>query len=242
MRSWRYAKAREENVAQKVKNAPKAVAAPRAEDRATRALAWLQSNQRNLMGVAIVLAVAALGVWFAIAAKQRREAFAARSLSSARAAIQSGNLPLAASDLSRLIQTRGGTVAADEATILLAQIRLMEGDPERAASELEAAISGGLRTQFRAPAHGLLGGALEQLGRLSEAGASYERAANAAWYDFLAAQYLNDAGRAHAAAGDTATAAQVYERLLTSHPEAPAATEARVRLAELRPTQPTAGT
>ncbi len=229
-------------MAQKVKNPPKAAAPPRAEDRATRALAWLQSNQRNLIGVAIVLAVAALGVWFAFAAKQRREAFAARSLSTARAAIQSGNLPLAASDLSRLIQTRGGTVAADEATILLAQIRLMDGDPERAVSELEAAISDRLRPQFQAPAHGLLGGALEQLGRLSEAGAAYERAAAAAWYDHLAAQYLTDAGRAYASAGDTATAAQVYERLLTSHPESPAATEARVRLAELRPSQPSSGT
>lgn len=188
------------------------------------------------------MALAAGAVWFAISAKQRREAFAARALGSARGAIQAGNLPLAASDLSRLVQSYGGTAAADEASILLAQVRLRQGEAPTAAEELQTAIEKGLDAQYLASAHGLVGAALEQQGQMKAAGDAYLQAGEAAWYDFLAAQYLNDAGRAMEAAGDSAMATQIYERVLREYPDAPSATEARVRLAELRPSQPSIGT
>lgn len=210
-------------------------------DRVALIINWANQNQRMLIGVLAVLVLAAGGVWFAISAKQRREAFAVRALQSARAAMEAGNLPLAASDLSRLVQSYGGTPAADEATILLAQVRLSQGDAETAVAELQAALSGRLGEQFRAAAHGLLGGAYEQQGRMDEAGNAYLRAADLAWYDFLAAQYLTDAGRAFTAGGDTAQAASAYERLLAEHAKSPAATEARIRLAELRPSAPPSG-
>ncbi len=205
------------------------------EDLATRILAWIKLNRRNLMGVAAVVALVAGGFWFALSAKQRREAFAARALTSARAAVQAGNLPLAASDLSRLVLSYGGTQAADEATILLARVRLTQGDAQTAANELRAAIAEGMEEQFLPSAHGLLGGALEQLGQSAAAGDAYSQAARVAWYDHLSAHYLNEAGRAYAAAGDTSRATQTYEQLLNEYSESPAATEARVRLAELRP-------
>lgn len=207
-----------------------------------RVVHWARHNQRILIGFLAVVVLAAGGVWFAISARHRREAFAERALQSARAAMQADNLPLAASDLSRLVQSYGGTPAADEATILLAQVRLSQGDAATAVAELRAAISAGLGEQFRAAARGLLGGAYEQLGQMREAGGAYLEAADLAWYDFLAAQYLTDAGRAFAAAGDTARAASAYERLLAQHGESPAATEARIRLAELRPSSPGSGT
>lgn len=189
-----------------------------------------------------MLALAAGGVWFAISAKQRREAFAARALTSARAAIQAENLPLAASDLSRLVQSYGGTAAADEASILLAQVRLSQGDAPTAAAELQTAIEKGLDEQYLASAYALVGAALEQQGQMVGAGEAYLRAGDAAWYDFLAAEYLNDAARAVLTAGDSARAAEIYERLLREYPDAPGATEAQVRLAELRPSEPSMGT
>jgi tetratricopeptide (TPR) repeat protein len=75
---------------------------------------------------------------------------------------------------------------------------------------------------------------LEDLGNMAEAGSAYERAAEAAWYDPLKAQYLNDAGRAFGAAGDVARAIAAYERVVTEYGESSGALEARVRLAELR--------
>ena len=211
-------------------------------DRITLIVRWIKHNRRTLVGALAVIVIAAAGLWFAIATQRRREAFAERDLASARAAAQAGNLPLAASDLSRLIQSHAGTHASDEATILLAQVRLQQGDAQTVTTELRARIAEGLEDEYVAAAHGLLAGALEQLGSMGEAGEAYVDAADASWYDLLSAQYLNDAGRAFAAAGDTARAAAAYERLLADFSGSPAATEARVRLAELRPAEPSVGT
>jgi predicted negative regulator of RcsB-dependent stress response len=210
-------------------------------DRATRILAWVGRNQRAVIGAVAASLLVAGGVWFALSAKVRREAFAARALESARTAIEAGNLPLAGSDLARLTQTYGGTQAGDEAAILLAHVRLRQGDPQAAATGLRAALESGLDRQFVASANALLGGAHEQLGQMREAAEAYERAAGAAWYEYLAAEYLADAGRAFAASGDTARAAASFERLLQQYPKSPSVGEARVRLAELRAEAPAPG-
>jgi len=51
--------------------------------------------------------------------------------------------------------------------------------------------------------------------------------------DFLKAQMLSDAGRAWAAAGDTAKAVAAYKRIVDELPKEAAVAEARVRLGEL---------
>ncbi len=166
--------------------------------------------------------------------QRNKEAQAERSLNEARVAAQSGNLPLAASDLSRLVASHGGTVAADEAIILLAQVRLIQDQASLAAQELRGALSGGMARQFRAPAYGLLGTAEEQLGNMAAAGEAYERAAQESWYTFLTAQYLSDAGRVYWEARDTTRALRAYERVLSEFEDSPSSTEVRVRLGELR--------
>jgi outer membrane protein assembly factor BamD (BamD/ComL family) len=140
---------------------------------------------------------------------------------------------LAASDLTRLIDSYGGTTAADEAVVMLAQVRLLQEQPQEAVTVLERALETGLDEQFESAALGLLGAALEDLDRMSDAGQAYERAAQASWYEFLAAQYLIDAGRAHWSAGDTAAAVAAYQRIVNEFPESPSALEAKVRLGEL---------
>jgi tetratricopeptide (TPR) repeat protein len=186
-----------------------------------------------MFGVAAVAAVA-LAVWFVLEYSERKELAATNALDEARIALQSENLPLAASDLSRIVVTYGGTVAADEATIVLAQVRLQQDQPTVAADEIRDALARGLRPQFEAAALGLLGTALEEIGNHSEAAETFERASQATWYDYVAAQYLSDAGRAFVAARDTARAIAAYERILGEYEDAPVGREARVRLAELR--------
>jgi TolA-binding protein len=166
-------------------------------------------------------------------AKERRENFASSLLSNARAVAAAGNNALAITDLSDLVNSHSGTVAAEEAEIFLAQLRLSEGQADAAVQSLQAYIGRGPSDQFRAPAHGLLGAALEQTANLEDAATAYEAAAEAAWYDFLKAQYLLDAGRAFAASGDSAGAIATYQRILDELSETDMVTEARLRLGEL---------
>jgi predicted negative regulator of RcsB-dependent stress response len=206
---------------------------PEQPDAVVRTVEWLTKHRNQLLAGAAVIAAIVLAVWYFFAAQQRRETVADRDLESARMAAAAGNQALAASDLARLIETYGGTVAAEEGAIELARIRLTEGQPAAAMVELRKLIASGPRSQFLAPAHGLLGAALEQAGNYAEAAHEYLVAADAAWYDFLQAQYLLDAGHVLIGAGDTATAITTYERMIRDLAETDEVVEARVRLAEI---------
>ncbi len=206
------------------------------QDPVVQFLDRLKANRNSIIAAASVVVVVAAAVFFFITAQQRKEQFAAIQLDAARQAIAAGNLALGASDLSQLISSYGGTIAAQEATIMLAQVRLMERQPAAAMVELRKLISDGPSDQFLAPAHGLLASAHEQAGSFVEAASEYLLAADAAWYDFLKAQYLVSAGRAYTEAADTTAAIRVYERVIEEFPDDNSAIEARVRLGELGPT------
>ncbi len=203
-------------------------------DPGKRIVEWVHTHRRSAIGTLVGVALIAGSIWFVLEYQQRKEVAAAVALEGTRMATQAGNLPLAASDLLRLIDTYPGTQAADEAVVILAQVRLGLDQPSIAVAELERAIEAGLADQFRAPAYGLLANALEHVGSPAEAGEAYENAAGATWYEYLSAEYLNEAGRAYWTAGDTARAISAFERVLSEFEDAPGATEARVRLAELR--------
>jgi outer membrane protein assembly factor BamD (BamD/ComL family) len=202
-------------------------------DRAEQWLAWAKANQRRLTIVAGVLVVIAGAIWFGVSAKTRRETFARRELDGARMAAESGNLPLAANDLSRIASTYGGTRAGQEAVVLLAQVRLLQDQPEMAVNEISEFIADGPQPQYRGPAYAALGAALEDLGRFAEAGQAYEEGARASEYALVAARFLLDAGRAYMTAADTAAALRIYQQILRDHGETGAASEARLRMAEL---------
>jgi len=209
------------------------------KDAVVAALEWIKRRRNPLIAGGAIFVAVAFSVWFLLTAQQRKEAFAAGELSNARAVAAAGNLALAASDLDALATNYGGTEAGEEAAILLAQIRLTEGQPDAAIAALRRLLDAGPSDQFRAPARGLLGNALEESGSYAEAAQSYLQASEAAWYDFLKAQFLVDAGRAYELAADTSAAADVYERVLNEFPDVSQfIVEAGVRLGELRPTAP----
>lgn len=192
-------------------------------------------QHRRLVTVAGTVLVIAVGSgWFVMSAKARKEAFAARALRDAQAAVAAGNVPLATSDLARLVTSYQGTPAAAEAAILLGQLRLMRGEADSAIRELNSFAESRPQPRFLAAAYNLLGAALEQRGRLPDAAEAYQKAA-ASWpYDFLRAQSLLDAGRAFWAAGDTGRAAAAYEQIIRDFSETPSALEAKLRLGEIR--------
>ncbi len=196
-----------------------------------RALVKAHGRKLALAGGSVFLVAAAVWLW--ATTSRRKEAFAGERLTQARSAAEAGNLPLAASDLSQLIERFGGTRAADDAVILLNQIRLIQGQRDVAVSALQQFVRMGRPDDVTASAYGLLGGGLEDQGKPLEAGEAYRQAAARARLDYQQAQFLLDAGRALAAGGDTGGAKQALTDLLTRFPETEQTAEARVRLAEL---------
>jgi predicted negative regulator of RcsB-dependent stress response len=205
------------------------------QDRLERFAKWLRSNEKIVAGIAVGVAVVAAGIWFTISARERRETFARRELTQARQAAEAGNLPLASSDLSRIVNSFGGTAAGQEARLVLAEVRLRQGQAPLAVTELQEFVSGNVKPQYRTQAYELLGLALEQVGRFDAAGKAFEDGSRAAVdeYRYLSASLLLNASRAYAEAGDTAAAIRMLERLASEFSETSAAQEAKLRLAEL---------
>jgi predicted negative regulator of RcsB-dependent stress response len=197
----------------------------------TTPVPWYRDRNRLTLAVAGALVAVALVAWFVWSSNRRKEEFAARSLNQARTAAESGNLPLASSELQKLIQTYRGTDAATEAVITLNQVRMVNDQSELAVVGLRDFLATNPPAKYRAPAYGLLGAALEDSRKFAEAGEAFTKASENAQLDYLKARHLLDAGRAYRAAGKTAEAIAAYRAVAEKHPSAE--TEARVRLAEL---------
>ena len=201
----------------------------------SKALAWLtnwiRSHKQASIYVAVVLALAAGLYGWTLLTARTAERSAGRELEQGRLALDSKNYPLAASVLSRVVENYSGTHAAQEGTLLLAQVRLGPGQTQQAIDLLQRYAPKADR-DFRSQAYGLLGAAYENVARPKDAATAYEAAADAAPFPFLRAQYLSDAGRAWAAAGDTARAVSAYRTVVERLDSTSAAAEAKVRLGE----------
>ncbi len=187
-------------------------------------------------GAALVLVVGA--VWLYVTSEARKEAFAAEALTAARSEAEAGNLPLAANDLNRLIDRYSGTRAADEAGVLLNEVRLVQGQADVAVKDLQTFVTKSRPRYVLASAYSLLGGGLENQRKFKDAAQAYRQAAELAPHDFLKAQYLLDAGRVLAAAGDSAGARAAYGEVLEKYSDLAQAAEARVRMGEVGGTVP----
>jgi outer membrane protein assembly factor BamD (BamD/ComL family) len=194
---------------------------------------WYRDRRRQVVVAVTLVAAAGVISWFLLASGQRKEQFAARSLNQARAAAEAGNLPLASSELQRLITTYKGTDAASEAVIALNQVRMINGQSELAAVGLREYLAAKPAKKYVTPAYGLLGAALENSKRWADAAEAYRQASNAAEVEYLKASYLVDAGRAYREAGKNQEAERAYRIILEKYPQSPSFTEAQVRLAEL---------
>jgi len=172
-----------------------------------------------------------LFVWNLWTTRTAERAAGAR-LEQARLAVDSKNFRLAASELSQLVANYSGTHAAQQATILLAQVHLGQGQNQLAIDVLKRFAPDADRA-YRAQAYGLLGAAYENVAHGKEAAEAYERAAEAARFPFLRAQFRSDAGRAWLAAGDTTRALAAYRSIVASGDSTGAAMEAKVRIGEL---------
>jgi len=194
--------------------------------------AWVKGHRQITSWVGAILVVGAVLFVWTMSTKRRTEEIASRDLQGARFAFENQNYPLAASELAKVIENYAGTSASAEARILLANVRLLEKQPQQAVTVLKDFASGAPEA-YRAQAYGLLGSAYEDMGQPRAAGEAYENASAAARLDFLKAQMLSDAGRAWTNAGDTTRAVADYRRIVKEFAEEGMAGEAKVRLGEL---------
>jgi len=202
---------------------------------------WLRDHARESIYVAIAVVGVAVAIWLYFSSEARKEVYAVQALNKARGDAEAGDLPLAGYDLSQLIDRYGGTRAADEGAVLLGEVRLVQGGPQvdAAVKGLQAFVEKRHPDYVLGSAWSLLGGGLEQQKKYREAAAAYRKAADVDPYDFLKAQYLLDAGRTLAVAGDSAGARAAYGEVLQRFGALNQAAEARVRLGELGGTAPT---
>ncbi len=194
---------------------------------------WYRDRNRLAVVGGLAVILLALLVWFLITSDRRKEEFAQRSLNQARTAAEAGNLPLASSELQKVIQTYEGTDAATEAVLTLNQVRLVNGQSELASVGIRDFLASDPAEKYLAPANGLLGAAMENAKRFAGAGAAFEKASASATLEYLKARYLIDAGRAYRAAGKDPQAIAAYRTVIQKHPESSSFTEAQVRLAEM---------
>lgn len=205
---------------------------PASPDVLERIIGWAKANPKAAIWPAVIVVVAALLVTWNVLTSKSSEQAASRALGSARVAFESGNYGLAASELSQITANYSGTNAAEEANLLLAHSRILQGQPQQAV-DLLTKFTGSAGKAYRSQAYGLLGDALENMGRPGDAGVAYQNAANQAAFPFLKAQYLLDSGRAFAEAGDTTKAVGAYATVVTGMDSTGYIPEAKVRLGEL---------
>ncbi len=195
---------------------------------------WEIPARRNLvLGVAGGLLLVGAGAWFVKTSAARKEAFASAAVQQARMAAEQGNLPLAASELQKVTQTYSGTRSAVEAMLVLNQVRMVNGQTELAVVGLREFIAKNPPMEYRVPAYGLLGVALENTKKPLEAAAAYEQASSGAQVDYLKADYLLQAARAYRDGGKPDEAIKAYQKIIKDYSKTPALNEAQVRLAEL---------
>ena len=197
-----------------------------------RLAAWFNAHRQIAywVGAAIVVGVG-LFLW-TLSTNRKSEEIASRELQGARFAFENQNFPLAASELARITENYSGTNAAEEGKLLLANVRMLQGQSQQAVEVLRDYAPKAGRA-FRAQAYGLLGAAYENTGRFRDAAEAYETGSSVARLDFQKAQMLSDAGRAWTSAADTAKAIAAYKRIIQDFPKEGMVTEAKVRLGEL---------
>ena len=200
--------------------------------RLTVLVQWIKGHRQASGYVGILVGLGAVLFVWNLWSTRTAERTAGARLEQARLAVDSRNFKLAASELSQVVENYAGTRAAQEATILLAQAYLGQGQSQLAIALLKR-FAPGAGKAYQAQAYGLLGAAYENVAHPKDAADAYQRASEAARFPFLRAQFLSDAGRAWVAAGDTTRALAAYRAISEGADSSGAAIEAKVRIGEL---------
>ncbi len=190
---------------------------------------WARANTKPIAIAAIVIALAAATWFFAKQWRERQADAAEVALNRARQSYGQGNLPLAQTDLKRVITRFGGSAAGSQASMLLAQAYYEQGKPD---SGLKVLNDGKPSDTDEAAFEALKGAGLEQKKEYVQAAERYRAAAGLADAKIAKDRFMADAARALTSANNKAEAAKIWSALANDNASTFAA-EARVRLGEL---------
>ena len=205
---------------------------PAFDDHTESVTDWARTNAKPL-GIAVGVVALAAVLWLVGNQwrNQRVEA-ADAALSRARQSYAQGNLPLAQTDLRRVIARFGGSSAGSQATMLLAQAYYEQG---KADSGLRVLNEGKPSSLDRASFEALKGAGYEQEKKWAEAAERYQAAAGLSEAKIAKDRYMADAARTFTEGGKKAEAEKIWTALSKDNTSAYAA-EARLRLGELTAT------
>ena len=205
-------------------------------DRTESLMDWFQLHTREFTWGAMIVVVLAAGGWFYMRSRDLKAERAEKAYYTAIRSQAAGNLPLAESDLRKMIQRYDGTPAAAQARLQLAQILYDQGKIQQGVDELKLAEDKiGDDERYGAGTHLVLAAGLEQLKKYGDAAAQYEKAAKVARFDADRQRYLSLAAAAYLSGGNTAKAKEIWTDLGADSKGAVAG-EARVRLGEMTAT------
>ena len=172
---------------------------------------FLDRNQKNLVILTILLALAAAGLVIYRGVVSSKEHTAGAELTKA------DNL----AGLRSLIKDHPGTAAAASAEVLLADRQWSEGDKDAAIATLKAFIAANPDHPARPTAQASLGSKLQALpGKLDEANKVFQQLAEDPAGRFLAPYALIALGDIAKAKGETEAAEKFYQKAKTEFPEA----------------------
>jgi len=120
------------------------------DERTESIFEWLHVNSRLVAIAAAVVAVVAVGGWLYTRAQAGKGMRAEQALQRAEQSLGQGNIPLAQTDLQKLVSTQSGTAGASQGAMLLAQTYYDKGEYQKGIDALEK--SGAARKEFAASA------------------------------------------------------------------------------------------
>jgi predicted negative regulator of RcsB-dependent stress response len=179
----------------------------------------------------LALAVAIGGLWYFQRSRTLREQHAERAYFQARQSANAGNLPLAVSDLKKVVTRYEGTRGGTQAALFLAQSLYEQQKHKEGIEELKKALSEAPK-DFVPSIHVLIANGHEELKEFGPAAEGYKAAAAAAEFPAEKAQHQALAARAYMAAGKPEDAKAIWTELAKDE-RGPMAAEARVRLGEI---------
>jgi predicted negative regulator of RcsB-dependent stress response len=202
---------------------------PAFDDHAESVTDWARANAKPL-GLAVGVVALAAVLWLVGSQWRNQRADAAdAALSRARQSFAQGNLPLAQTDLRRVITRFGGSAAGSQASMLLAQAYYEQGKPD---SGLRVLNDSKPSNQDRASFEALKAAGYEQQKKYVEAADRYQAAAGMATAKVAKDRYMADAARTFTDAGKKSDAEKIWTALSKDN-TSPYSAEARVRLGEL---------
>lgn len=188
-------------------------------------------HRQHLAWVGLVIIVALAAVWFYMRSQSLKQEHAETAFQQAIVSVQSGNIPLAESDLKKVVARYPGTNGGAEAAMSLAKIYYQQGKFQAGIDALKTAVSTKGDMQYEALV--LQGAGYEGMSKWADAAHSYQQAAEAARFQEGKAQAQAMAARAFQAGGDKASAAKIWEALIKD-PKSGFQAEGNVRLGELQ--------